>query len=550
MPARYQHLRVRLRIEQTRLLNWGERVGLVEDLLATPSKVLQLRRNLFLDLLLEMQTLFKECADVVQPFEKNARPKTSEYAVEDGNFTRRFPKGTNRILMKVLSAWEKAPHVHRNLQWALISQERLESLTEKLIGLNDAIENLLDQSDISKLQNMQQQTYMTILQLNSKVEELHELARALQIKTIGHESLGKQNRDICGLHVPESDDSSRFALLARFKAQQILMERSGGVAALPAQEIRLNTVADSHAVRSLAAYRETTVWIEWRQYEVDLNPHTGWNGEIRDRVERLVALLQAKDKPVQFRTPKCLGFFQDDNDEVERFGFIYEIPKLESASTTPTSLFELFKLVERPSLSDRIAVARSISECLMYLHSVNWLHKGFRSDNIVFFRTPNRDIEYDSPVIAGFEYARPDLPNAATEAIQLHTPYDIYRHPDILRDPHVGSKKSYDIYGLGIVLVEISCWQPIQDILEISLDRATALVELLKTREILLSKKYLDIVAANAGSRYREVVRTCLSGGIDLGIPPNAIETNPAVGAAIQSVVWEQVVRELNSLRI
>lgn len=92
MPTRYQHLRVRLRIEQTRLLNWGERVGLVEDLLATPSKVLQLRRNLFLDLLLEMQALFKECADVVQPFEKIAGPKTSESAIEDGKFARRFPK--------------------------------------------------------------------------------------------------------------------------------------------------------------------------------------------------------------------------------------------------------------------------------------------------------------------------------------------------------------------------------------------------------------------------------------------------------------------------
>jgi hypothetical protein len=550
MPTRYQYLRVRLRIEQARLLNWGERVGLVEDLLATPSKVLQLRRNLFLDLLLEMQVLFKECAGVVQPFEKNARLKTSGSTTEDGKFARRFPKGTNSLLMKVLSTWEKAPSAHINLQWAVISQERLERLAEKLIGLNDAIENLLDQSDISELQSMQQQTHMAILQLNSKVEELHEVALALQVKAVGCEPMGEQKREKCRLDVPDSNDSSGFARLAKFKAQQILMERSDGVAALPAQEVQLNVAADSHAVRSLAAYREVAVWIEWRQYEMDLNPHTGWNDVIRDRVRKLVALLQVDDKPAQFRTPKCLGFFEDDKDEVDRFGLIYEIPKLEAASTTPLSLFELFNIVERPSLSDRITLAHSISECLMYLHSVNWLHKGFRSDNIVFFRAPNMDIEYDSPIIAGFEYARPDLPDAGTEAIRLHTPYDIYRHPDSLRGPYAGSKRSYDIYGLGIVLVEISCWQPIQEILEISLDQVAALAELLKVRERLLSKKYLDIVGANSGSRYREVVRTCLSGGIALGIAPNAIESDPAVGAVIQSVISERVVKELGSFLI
>jgi len=53
-----------------------------------------------------------------------------------------------------------------------VPKKKLQILPEKLTGLNDSIENVLDRSDIGDLKDMQQQTYMAVLQLNGKVEKL------------------------------------------------------------------------------------------------------------------------------------------------------------------------------------------------------------------------------------------------------------------------------------------------------------------------------------------------------------------------------------------
>lgn len=270
---------------------------------------------------------------------------------------------------------------------------------------------------------------------------------------------------------------------------------------------------------------------------------------VRDRVEKLVALLLIDEKPSKFRIPTCLGFFEDTKKTVDRFGFVYEIPVDKGPAATPTSLFQLLSNVNKPSLTDRFSISRAVADCLLYLHSVNWLHKGFKSDNIIFFKGDDKAVDYESLVVTGSEYARPDVQGAATEAVRQRTPYDIYRHPGSLNDPNAGSRKSYDIYSLGIMLIEIACWMSIDKVLDIPLDQIDGISELVEVRERLLSKSTLDMVGAHAGDRYREVLRKCLKGGSDLGIAPNAIESDPAVGAAIQSAFSEQIVRQLSGLR-
>ncbi|MCJ1359431.1 MAG: hypothetical protein MMC33_009433 [Icmadophila ericetorum] len=41
---------------------------------------------------------------------------------------------------------------------------------------------------------------------------------------------------------------------------------------------------------------------------------------------------------------------------------------------------------------------------------------------------------------------------------------DIYRHPECLEEPPQPFHKSYDIYSLGLVLLEITKWRPLKDI--------------------------------------------------------------------------------------
>lgn len=68
----------------------------------------------------------------------------------------------------------------------------------------------------------------------------------------------------------------------------------------------------------------------------------------------------------------------------------------------------------------------------MYLHSVTWLHKTARSENIVILTSRNQRLDFGAPTIAGFEYARPDLPEEFTEKPAEDLEHDYYRHPDAL----------------------------------------------------------------------------------------------------------------------
>ena len=105
----------------------------------------------------------------------------------------------------------------------------------------------------------------------------------------------------------------------------------------------------------------------------------------------------------------------------------------------------------------RIVLAHTIAQSLMYGHSVNWLHKGVSSDNIFFFITPGQNPNHATYILSGFEYARPDLPEELTEQPSENFGHDVYRHAEALLRSGSHSKKSYDIYSLGVVLVEIAC---------------------------------------------------------------------------------------------
>ena len=555
MPAAYQHLRVRLRIEQTRLLNWGEKIGLIEEKLDDPSRVLQLNRNLIIDILLEVQTLFRSCVAIQDKFDQLVPQNPTENDVAAANkdiFNRRFPKGTNTMLSKTLGFLEKAPEVPRRLQWAVVKKDRFEGLVEKLIHYNTSIEALLDSTAIDQLQMLQQQTYMAMLQLNSDVVELKEISLALQIRTKegnqGNGAMDKATRSNIG-QVQDSNQAT-FSRLADFKAQQMQLEANPSVTTLdpiPMTDIALKASSD---VRSEASYRGKRIWIEWKQYASGHNTHSKWILTIEDRIKKLAILLGSDNKPPQFNAPQCLGYFKDSTHK--RYGFLYAKPSSVPPKTTPTSLLNLIHSTgaKSPSVTKRIALAHAVARCLMYLHSVNWLHKGLRSNNIIFFTPPGEPPTYSHPLIAGFDYARPDFPDEETEPPPEHSDHDIYRHPAILARTASRSQKSHDIYSLGVVLVEIAYWKPIDEVMEMPRDARAARSRVKRVRDLLLNGEYLDGVAGRVGEVYVDAVRKCLAGGVDLGIEEGANEGDVEVGARMQEIFAEDVVGKLRDVKI
>jgi serine/threonine protein kinase len=210
-----------------------------------------------------------------------------------------------------------------------------------------------------------------------------------------------------------------------------------------------------------------------------------------------------------------------------------------------------------PSLTKRVALAHAIAESLTYLHSVNWLHKGIRSSNILFHNSPLQQRTKQAPAellptLSGFDYARPDLPDTMTERSLRNLEHDLYRHPELIGLTASRSQKSHDIYSLGIVLIEIAYWQPIETVLKIDLEQSGATRRVRDIRKQLLREEseYLTKIDSLMGEIFRHVIQKCLVGGLEIGIPPNGDETDPKVGVEMQRVFLEEIVGNLGGVRV
>jgi hypothetical protein len=267
------------------------------------------------------------------------------------------------------------------------------------------------------------------------------------------------------------------------------------------------------------------------------------------RTQKLAALLRIEDMPKEFRAPSCLGYFHDTGDDMARYGLVYRIPS-PSSGAEPLSLLGLVQQGAKPSLTQRILLAHVISSSLMYLHSVKWLHKVLRKENIVFFVPEGQTPDYSTPIVSGFEYARPDLPEELTEIPEENFEHDMYRHSDALGRSDTRSRKSWDIYSLGVVLVEVAFWKPIGDILDLQPTRNNSRSRLRKVRDMLLSDGFLHGVGVVGGEKYQDVVWRCIKGGSTLGIHEEEDEAIPEVGASMQRVFSQLVVGKLQEIQV
>jgi len=118
MPKEFQHLRVRLLVEQCRLINWGEDIGLAEEQLENPSQFLKLHRNLIVDIMLEIQQVFRGCMKIREKYEKLVPLPADATGDEDADSP--LSRDHNHFVAKTLRFIEKIPQTKLRLQWALI----------------------------------------------------------------------------------------------------------------------------------------------------------------------------------------------------------------------------------------------------------------------------------------------------------------------------------------------------------------------------------------------------------------------------------------------
>jgi serine/threonine protein kinase len=222
-----------------------------------------------------------------------------------------------------------------------------------------------------------------------------------------------------------------------------------------------------------------------------------------------------------------------------------------------------------PSLTSRIALCHALSEIVEKLHAVDWVHKGLRSHNVIFFKTDDDDndnsdeegddwssIDFTQPYISGFDYSRPAQNEELTEKPPENAAYDIYRHPRVHgsalpRDPNTSPyKKSYDIYSLGIILLEIAYWKPIDVVLGIDLATARPSTTIKVKQRLWEETRFLKYVRGNLGDKVWEVVRACLTGIEAFGLGRDDDERISRVKEDLQIGYYDVVVKRLGEVKV
>jgi len=237
-----------------------------------------------------------------------------------------------------------------------------------------------------------------------------------------------------------------------------------------------------------------------------------------ERLTQLVHELSIPDKPTSLRILQTLGIVEDFRERTVRFGIISELPQNCDILRDPVTLHDFFPKdsitlseLPEPLLNERFRLALTLATAVHELHSFGWLHKEINSFNIAFlYSNDSSTISIREPYIIGFGYARPDTKEVVSLSVTSSSK-DIYKHPDLRKamHGHQGEQaprfsRKYDIYSLGLVLLEIGLWDRVSTFNEI-----TTSPEDFKERLVRVCKRDLG---HRMGRTYRDVVIRCMEG--------------------------------------
>ena len=589
MPEDCRHMRVKLQIEYSRLLDWCEVAGLVElqDGQDLPES-LRANRLTLVAILTEIRMSMESLAEIrgkYVEFNSSADPASEKAAIEldlleeFSHLARSFDMEPNQQKHSdsrscIARGSNKAKMVVENpkrLLWVAFDKNIFLKHLGRLTELNDHLRELMHGHQARALEAATQKTHLELVHMGASVAELKHLVTAAMLL---QEHIG----------VKSPSDSTRrrnekaLASLADFKilnttkdgpvgGQPTVKKGSAGPTQLNYSQIyykddsKLAPTSDSRIRTEGKLWpgdgTEQHVWIEWKAYDTDYDRHLERHVPLAKnmkRIRELVSLLQS-DKPRQFCAPRCLGFFDDrddadDSNHLARFGLVFKKPE---NTTSPVSLRQMIFTGPKPSLTDRISLAHKLSTCILYLHAVNWLHKGLRSDGVTLFLDPSDNARITDLAVSGYEYARPDKDGETTSTATEFADYlMLYVHPNYQGAQAKGTyRKTFDIYSLGILLLEIAHWSRIEDILRIDTHAATP-AQLRSVRERLLrpGSPHLAFVKENLGERFYVAVRSCVEGREAFGVLEGESEGDVQVGARLQHRFTALVVDALEGISI
>ena len=482
------------------------------------------------------------------------------------------------IVRKARSFLKRSQGRPERMRWGAYNTHESTDLVEQLVDLNRKMHQALEPDQIKELHRENKRTVEQFMTLNSKSQTMAQIIVSgsrysnkasatnfsdreseefeyaeLKFETVRRFFQATRGSTVVGSEVAEQSMLPQHTADRTIRGTELSIRDMYSKDGLPFEEGSILEDIEEDE-RTEAIYKNSFVWIEWKVEEDWIIPRFN-ESVIEERVNRLSAMLEMNSNdPYQFCLPRGLGYFRDE--ENGRFGLVFEKPQgtSEHAAVNLRSLFlETDKDgdIKVPSLTDRIVLMRILSETVERLHAVDWQHQGLRSANVLFFRDPKtHDIDYANPYVSGFHYSRPATRDDMTERPSQDIAAELYRHPFAQHFNNMGFSKSHDIYALGLILLEIAYWKPLDQILGIDLGLARPKT-VYKVRERLLRSepKLLQFVRSQLGTTVEHIIRICLIGPEAFGLAYDIDEKSREVQAMLQREFSEQVVAKLAEIR-
>jgi hypothetical protein len=269
--------------------------------------------------------------------------------------------------------------------------------------------------------------------------------------------------------------------------------------------------------------RQRHYLVEWKRIPASDANDERIQGEAIEDIIKLVSVLSAVE-PSKMFSMRAIKYFEYPAEPTVPFGIVYELP---AQFDIPVRLGEILERTDdrggrvlKHSLDQRFELVRQIASAILFIHSIGWVHKGVQTSNIWLANRQNlASTSHTYPenlgtaFLAGFDYTRREISRSTgDEASGGGWRKALYQHPErfqqqgssrqqqALRPPFI---PEHDIYGLGVVLIEIGRWKPL-DTYKHLFENATPLER----------KANLETMAeglkVSMGRRYSEVCKRCL----------------------------------------
>lgn len=452
---------------------------------------LQFHNDVQCQVLFQQRKALKIIEEAVELFEEQQIGSSTDLSLNVARIELSAPAG-------VLSRPKSSPRIR--LKWALWEKKKLQSIIRKFTKSNDKV-------------YVQVQLLCHASNVGVDLKHLDRLAHDENSKKLGYDVPAQLHLTTTGLQAVR--DSLEVKDERVFRSLAVLSSTTGGL-----------SVIDRSGRASL---------VEFRKYAPDLTDPVPLQERTRNRVELLAHLLR-QQKDVTFRTLSCQGWIVDSR--FNRVAFLFEFP--DGVEGLPYNLLQLYDLKSvRPTLGERLRLATHLASSISGLQLVEWVHESFRSENVVFFPRCLRPGEISStedrliisqPWVMGFEFSRPEL-DFSSGRQDTNPARNVYRHPERQNQPQKPFQKVHDIYGLGVVLLEIGLWRSV-----LSLERAgfRNVTDPWAIQDYLVNKAK-KALPREVGENYAQLVVRCLTGDFD-------VREDSKNGLKLQQAFREQVV--------